>query len=100
MPRHPYRRAAHGLGVRREQHESVHGHGLRGDRVLTTSRLAELIPDVSKATVYRHVDALAAGRVLEVADERRVRGAVERRYRLSPVLFPGEPGPDGGAAPE
>ncbi|WP_026414625.1 helix-turn-helix domain-containing protein [Actinomadura oligospora] len=58
-------------------------HALRGDRVLATSRLAELIPDVSKATVYRHVDALAAGGVLEVADERRVRGAVERRYRLS-----------------
>lgn len=58
-------------------------HALRGGRVLPTSRLAELIPDVSKATVYRHVDALAAGGVLEVADERRVRGAVERRYRLS-----------------
>ncbi|MEV4254800.1 helix-turn-helix domain-containing protein [Spirillospora sp. NPDC049652] len=58
-------------------------HALRGGRVLPTSRLAELIPDVSKATVYRHVDALASGGVLEVADERRVRGAVERRYRLS-----------------
>ncbi|MCP2339435.1 helix-turn-helix domain-containing protein [Actinomadura rupiterrae] len=58
-------------------------HALRGGRVLPTSRLAELVPDVSKATVYRHVEALAAGGVLEVADERRVRGAVERRYRLS-----------------
>ncbi|MFE2140848.1 ArsR family transcriptional regulator [Streptomyces sp. NPDC059456] len=34
------------------------------------------------ATVYQHVDLLAAGGVLEVALERRVRGAVERRYRL------------------
>jgi hypothetical protein len=32
--------------------------------------------------VYRHVEALAAGEVLEVAAERRVRGAVERTYRL------------------
>ncbi|MFC5181247.1 helix-turn-helix domain-containing protein [Actinomadura harenae] len=57
-------------------------HALRGGRVLPTSRLAELITDVSKATVYRHVDVLAAAGVLEVAGERRVRGAVERRYRL------------------
>lgn len=57
-------------------------HALRGGRVLTTGQLCALIPDVSKATVYRHVDLLAAGGILDVADERRVRGAVERRYRL------------------
>jgi DNA-binding transcriptional ArsR family regulator len=57
-------------------------HALRGGRVLTTGQLCALIPDVSKATVYRHVDHLAAGGILDVADERRVRGAVERRYRL------------------
>jgi hypothetical protein len=32
--------------------------------------------------VYRHVDLLAGAGVLEVAEERRVRGAVERHYRL------------------
>ncbi|GII31891.1 helix-turn-helix domain-containing protein [Planotetraspora mira] len=57
-------------------------HAMRGGRMLTTSQLCARIPDVSKATVYRHVDLLAAGGILEVADERRVRGAVERRYRL------------------
>ncbi|MEV6423541.1 helix-turn-helix domain-containing protein [Streptomyces sp. NPDC051662] len=57
-------------------------HALRGGRVLTTGQLCALIPDVSKATVYRHVDLLAAGGILDVADERRVRGAVERHYRL------------------
>jgi DNA-binding transcriptional ArsR family regulator len=56
-------------------------HALRG-RELTTGQLAELLPDVSKAMVYRHVEALAAGGVIEVARERRVRGAVERTYRL------------------
>ncbi|MFC0435822.1 helix-turn-helix domain-containing protein [Kutzneria buriramensis] len=56
-------------------------HALRG-RELTTGQLCEVLPDVSKAMVYRHVDALAAGEVLEVAAERRVRGAVERTYRL------------------
>jgi DNA-binding transcriptional ArsR family regulator len=50
--------------------------------MLTTGQLGERIPDVSKATLYRHVDLLAAGGVLEVAEEQRVRGAVERRYRL------------------
>ncbi|WP_326823879.1 helix-turn-helix domain-containing protein [Streptosporangium sp. NBC_01756] len=57
-------------------------HAMRGGRTLTTSQLCARIPDVSKATVYRHVDLLAAGGILEVADEQRVRGAVERRYRL------------------
>ena len=57
-------------------------HALRGERTLTTAQLGELLPDVAKATLYRHVDLLAAGEVLEVAGERRVRGAVERHYRL------------------
>jgi DNA-binding transcriptional ArsR family regulator len=57
-------------------------HALRGGRTLTTAQLAGFIPDVSKATLYRHVDLLAEGGVLEVAEERRVRGAVERLYRL------------------
>jgi len=57
-------------------------HAMRGGRLLTTSDLCALIPDVSKATVYRHVEQLVAGGVLEAAEEYRVRGAVERRYRL------------------
>ncbi|AYF77631.1 ArsR family transcriptional regulator [Nocardia yunnanensis] len=57
-------------------------HALRGDRTLTTGELCARLPDTSKATVYRHVDALTAAGILEVAEERRVRGAVERRYRL------------------
>ncbi|MGV9367780.1 helix-turn-helix domain-containing protein [Amycolatopsis sp. NPDC003731] len=57
-------------------------HALRGERTLTTAQLGAVLPDVSKAMLYRHVDQLAAGGVLEVAGERRVRGAVERHYRL------------------
>lgn len=56
-------------------------HALRG-RELTTAQLCARIPDASKAMVYRHVELLATHGVLEVAGERRVRGAVERRYRL------------------
>jgi DNA-binding transcriptional ArsR family regulator len=57
-------------------------HAMAGDRRLTTSQLCALLPDVSKATVYRHVGLLADGGLLEVDGEQRVRGAVERRYRL------------------
>nr|WP_277350106.1 helix-turn-helix domain-containing protein [Nonomuraea sp. FMUSA5-5] len=57
-------------------------HAMRGERELTTGELCARIPDTSKAMVYRHVDLLAAAGILEVAGERRVRGAVERRYRL------------------
>ncbi|MGW3961151.1 helix-turn-helix domain-containing protein [Amycolatopsis sp. NPDC005003] len=57
-------------------------HALRGERTLTTAQLGSLLPDVSKAMLYRHVEQLAAGGILEVAGERRVRGAVERHYRL------------------
>jgi DNA-binding transcriptional ArsR family regulator len=57
-------------------------HALRGDREMTTGELCARLPDVSKATMYRHVDLLHDGEVLEVASERRIRGAVERRFRL------------------
>ena len=57
-------------------------HAMRGGRLLTTAELGARLPDVSKAMLYRHVDLLAAQGILEVAQEQRVRGAVERSYRL------------------
>ncbi|MGW6500661.1 helix-turn-helix domain-containing protein [Nonomuraea angiospora] len=57
-------------------------HAMRGERELTTGQLCARIPDTSKAMVYRHVELLVTSGILEVAGERRVRGAVERRYRL------------------
>ena len=56
---------------------------LSGGRTLTTSDVGARLPDVPKTTVYRHVGLLAAAGVLEVVGEQRVRGAVERRYRLN-----------------
>jgi hypothetical protein len=53
-----------------------------GDRELTTGRLRELLPDVATATLYRQVTTLSDAGVLEVTEERRVRGAAERTYRL------------------
>ncbi|WP_238011168.1 helix-turn-helix domain-containing protein [Dactylosporangium sp. AC04546] len=56
-------------------------HAMAGGE-MTTAELCERIPDASKATIYRHVGALADASVLEVAWEQRVRGVVEKRYRL------------------
>jgi DNA-binding transcriptional ArsR family regulator len=57
-------------------------HAMSGREALTTAQLCARMPDVSKATVYRHVSLLADGGILEVDGEQRVRGAVERTYRL------------------
>jgi DNA-binding transcriptional ArsR family regulator len=57
-------------------------YALSGGRVRSTAELCASLPEVPKTTVYRHVGLLADGGVLEVADEQRVRGAVERHYRL------------------
>jgi DNA-binding transcriptional ArsR family regulator len=53
-----------------------------GDRTLTTSELAVELDDVPAGSLYRHVARLTQAGVLEVVAERRVRGAVERTYRL------------------
>jgi DNA-binding transcriptional ArsR family regulator len=57
-------------------------HAMSGGRTRTTSDLCAALPDVPKTTLYRHVGLLVDGKVLEVAEERRVHGAVERLYRL------------------
>jgi DNA-binding transcriptional ArsR family regulator len=57
-------------------------HAMSGGVARTTSEMLARLPDVSKATVYRHVSLLAEVGVLEVVSEQRVHGAVERRYRL------------------
>lgn len=57
-------------------------HAMSGGRALTTSQLRVRMPDVSKATMYRHVALLADAGILEVDGEQRVGGTMERRYRL------------------
>jgi hypothetical protein len=58
-------------------------HAFAGSRVRTTSDLQARLPDVPHTSLYRHVGLLAAAGVLEVAGEERVRGTVERSYRLN-----------------
>ncbi len=55
---------------------------LLGGRTRTTGQLREDLPDVAPATLYRHVATLLEADLIQVVDERRVRGAVERSYQL------------------
>lgn len=57
-------------------------NAMYGDVTRTTSELCARMPDVPKTTAYRHVGLLAEAGILEVVDEQRVHGAVERHYRL------------------
>jgi DNA-binding transcriptional ArsR family regulator len=55
---------------------------LLGGRERTTAQIASELGDVSAATLYRHVATLAEAGILDVVEEQRVRGAVERTYAL------------------
>lgn len=54
-----------------------------GDRTLTTAQLAAELDDQPAGSLYRHVAKLVDGGVLAVVGERRIRGTVERTYRLA-----------------
>jgi DNA-binding transcriptional ArsR family regulator len=56
-------------------------------REATVQELALALPDVPPATLYRHVNKLAGAGLLVTVSERAVRGATERRYRLSAAAF-------------
>jgi DNA-binding transcriptional ArsR family regulator len=51
-------------------------------RQATAGGLAEALPDVPQATLYRHIRALTEGGVICVVEENPVRGAVEKVYAL------------------
>lgn len=73
---------------------------LAAERRMTTAGIAERLPDIAQATLYRHVSALAHAGVVEVVAERRIRGGVERTYAL--VAEAAQVGPEdaGEASPE
>ena len=54
-----------------------------GGRTLTTGELRTLLPDVPLASLYRQVATLVDGKVLQLVSERKIRGALERTYRLN-----------------
>ena len=54
-----------------------------GSEELTTAQLAERLPDIAQATLYRQVATLSDAGMLEVVAERRIRGGTERTYALA-----------------
>lgn len=52
------------------------------NRVLTTQQLAESLPDVPQTTLYRHINVLLDGGIVQVVRESKVRGTVERSLTL------------------
>jgi DNA-binding transcriptional ArsR family regulator len=57
-------------------------HAMSGGRTRTASDLCARLSDVPRTTLYRHVGLLTEAGVLEIVDEQRVHGAVERHYQL------------------
>ncbi len=53
-----------------------------GSRTLTTQQLADMLPDVSQTTLYRHINLLLDGGILKVVRESKVRGTIERELAL------------------
>ena len=80
-----------GVGISKEQWADLVLHPVRL-RILrsvaggrrTARDVADLLPDVAQATLYRHLSALVKGGLLDVVEERRVGGAVERVFALPP----------------
>lgn len=57
--------------------------GTLARRQLTAHQLSALLPEVPQATLYHHLGILTRAGLLRVVAERRVRGAVEKRYALA-----------------
>ncbi|MNK67796.1 hypothetical protein D3C87_871410 [compost metagenome] len=51
-------------------------------RQSTAQQLAEALPDIPPATLYRHLSKLLQGGILEVVSQRQVRGTQEKTYSL------------------
>jgi DNA-binding PadR family transcriptional regulator len=58
------------------QYLIVHGQG-------STGEMQRELADIPPASLYRHVKLLLGGGLIEIAKEERIRGAVEKTYRLT-----------------
>lgn len=52
------------------------------ERQMTSRQLAAMLPDISQATLYRHIKRLVEGGIFEVVAEQVVNGATERTYAV------------------
>jgi DNA-binding transcriptional ArsR family regulator len=53
-------------------------------REVTAQQIAGELPDVPQASLYRHINLLAAGGMLVAVRERRVHNTIEKTYALPP----------------
>lgn len=51
-------------------------------RQMTTQQLAQALPDIAQASLYRHIKILLDGGALEVVAEQVVNGATERTFAI------------------
>ncbi|MDO5559794.1 MAG: helix-turn-helix domain-containing protein [Oscillospiraceae bacterium] len=54
----------------------------------TTKEIKEELSDVPPASLYRHIKTLADAGLIEVTDEKRIRGTIEKTYSLVKNPFP------------
>lgn len=52
-------------------------------RNMTAQELALELPDVAQATLYRHLSTLLEHGLLDVVEEKQIRGTVEKTYRVT-----------------
>src|SRR3954452_7720733 len=56
---------------------------LVGNRKLTVQEIGQYLADVPQATLYRHLNKLVQGGIIETVAQHQVRGTVEKVYALS-----------------
>ncbi|NMA60872.1 MAG: helix-turn-helix domain-containing protein [Firmicutes bacterium] len=59
---------------------------LLGGKELTAQEISNRVSDVPQASLYRHLNRLLEAEVLEVVEENKVRGTMEKVYALSNQL--------------
>ena len=59
-------------------------------RTATTSEIADAIPDISRASVYRYCKRMADYDMLETVAEEKIRGQTQRTYALKKVTIAGD----------
>jgi DNA-binding transcriptional ArsR family regulator len=50
---------------------------------MTTKEIADLMPEIPLTTLYRHINILVEAGLMNVVDEKQIRGTIERTYALT-----------------
>lgn len=53
----------------------------------TVKMIAEELPDISSASLYRHIKKMIEDNIIEVCEENKIRGTVEKVYKLKENPF-------------